>query len=174
MTGGANLPAMGDGQRDGTEAGTAAMLYAGAVAGVLLRGTIWVLSAFTVGPVLGFADTAAVAWSSPREILFWQAIVTVGAVVAAVICGLGLQTDPARYRLPVRLLAYLFIADAILYLVPVVTAATLPVPVSTSVWVLFGAAVVGNLALAGLCVLIAHRARRLRPAVVAPGALIDV
>ena len=162
-----------DGQRDGTEPGTAAMLLAGTVAGVLLRGAVWVLSDFSAGPVLGFLDTAAVAWSSPREVLFWQAIVTVVTVVAVVFCALGLQTDPARYRLPVRLLAYLFIADVVLYLVPVVTAATLPVPVSTSEWALFGAAVVGNLALAGLCVLIAHRARRRGPAAV-PAALIDV
>jgi len=174
MIGGATLPPMtDDSQRDGTEAGTAAMLYAGAIAGVLLRGTIWVLSAFTAGPVLGFVDSAAVAWSTPREVLFWQAIVTVAAVVAVVFCGLGLQTDPARYRLPVRLLAYLFIADSLLYLLPVVAAVSLPIPLSTSEWALFGAAVVGNLGLAGLCVLIAHRARRLGPAA-APAALIDI
>jgi hypothetical protein len=174
MIGGATLPPMtDDSQRDGTEAGTAAMLYAGAIAGVLLRGATWVLSAFAAGPVLGLLDSAAVAWSTPREVLFWQAVVTVAAVVAVVICGVGLQTDPARYRLPVRLLAYLFIADTVLYLVPVVTLATLPMPVSTSEWALFGAAVVGNLGLAGLCVLIAHRARRLGPAA-APAALIDV
>ena len=153
-----------DSRRDGTEAGTAAMLYAGAITGVLLRGTVWVLSAFTAGPVLGFLDTAAVAWSEPRRVLFWQAVVTVAAVVAAVVCGAGLQTDPARYRPATRVLSYLFIADAVLYLVPVVTAATLPVAVSTSGWVLFGVAVVGNLGLAGLCVLIAHRSRGLRAA----------
>ncbi len=160
-----------DSRRDGTEAGTAAMLYAGAVTGVLLRGTVWVLSAFTAGPVLGFLDTAAVAWSEPRRVLFWQAVVTVAAVVAAVLCGLGLQTDPGWYRRPTRLLSCLFIADVVLYLVPVVTAATLPVAVSTSGWVLFGVAVVGNLGLAGLCVLIIHRARRLPAAPGVPAAL---
>jgi hypothetical protein len=162
-----------DGQRDGTEAGTAAMLYAGAVTGVLLRGAIWVLSAFTAGPVLGFLDTAAVAWSAERDILFLQAVLTVAAVVAAVVCGLGLQTDPARYRRPVRLLGYLFIADAVLYLAPIVTAATLPVPVSTTEWTLFGSAVVGNLALAGLCVLIIHRTRRL-PSSTPPAQLVEI
>ena len=50
-------------QRDGTEAGTAAMLFTGAIAGVLLRGATWFLSAGTIGPVLGFLDTAAVSWS---------------------------------------------------------------------------------------------------------------
>ncbi len=174
MTPGATLPAMtDDSQRDGTEAGTAAMLYAGAIAGVVLRGTVWVLSAFTAGPVLGFLDTAAVAWSDERAVLFLQGGLTVVAVVAAVVCGVGLQTDPARYRRPVRLLSYLFIADAVLYLVPIVTAATLPVAVTGSGWALFGVAVVGNLALAGLCVLIAHRSRRLRPAA-APATMIEI
>ena len=56
----------------------------------------------------------------------------------------------------------------------VVTVATVPMPVSTSVWALFAVAVVGDLALAGLCVPIAHRARRPRPAVTGAGALIDV
>jgi heme/copper-type cytochrome/quinol oxidase subunit 4 len=163
-----------DSQRDGTEAGTAAMLYAGAITGVLLRGAVWVFSAFTAGPVLGFLDTAAVAWSAERDILFLQAVLTVVAVVAAVLCGVGLQTDPARYRRPVRLLAAVFIADVLLYLAPIVTVATLPVPVSDTEWTLFGVAVVGNLALAGLCLLIIHRARRLRPAAVPAATLIEV
>jgi hypothetical protein len=163
-----------DSQRDGTEAGTAAMLYAGAVSGVVLRGTIWVLSAFTVGPVLGFLDTLAVAWSDPREVLFLQAVLTVAAVVAAVLCGLGLQADPARYRRRVRLLGYLFIADAVVYLVPVVTVATMPVDLTTSGWAWFAAAVVGNLGLAGWCVLIIFRARRLRPAPIPQTGLIEI
>lgn len=162
------------GQRDGTEAGTAAMLYAGAVCGVLLRGAIWVLSALTAGPVLGFLDQAALAWGDEREILFLQAVLTVAAVVAVVLCGLGLQNDPARYRRPVRVLGYLFIADAVLYLAPIVTAATLGVPFSSREWALFGVTVVGNLALAGLCVLIIHRARRLRPEPAVPVTMIEV
>jgi len=152
------------GQRDGTEAGTAAMLCTGAITGVLLRGATWFLSAGTIGPVLGFLDTAAVSWSNRREILFLQALLTVTTVVAAVLGGLGLLTDPARYRRPVRLLCYLLIADTVVYLVPIVTAATLPVDVTTSAWALFAASVLANLALAGLCWLIATRSRRLRPA----------
>lgn len=58
-----------DSQRDGTEAGTAAMLFAGAIIGVLLRGTVWVLSAFTAGPILGFLDAFAVGWGDEREVL---------------------------------------------------------------------------------------------------------
>ena len=53
---------MNGGPYDGTESGTAAMLYAGAVTGVLLRGTTWVLRAFTIGPVLGLVDTVAGGW----------------------------------------------------------------------------------------------------------------
>jgi len=151
-------------QRDGTEAGTAAMLFTGSIASVLLRGATWFLSAATIGPVLGFLDTLAVSWIGSRLTLFLQALLTVAAVVAAVLGGLGLMTDPARYRRPVRVLCYLLIADAVIYLVPIVTAAALPVDVSTSAWALFVASVIGNLALAGLCALAAVRSRRLRPA----------
>jgi hypothetical protein len=101
-----------DGQRDGSEAGTPGMLCGGAVAGVLLRGTTWVLSAFTIGPILGFLDLLAGGWATARTALFAQSVLTVAAVVAAVLCGLGLQSDPARYRRPVRLLAALFTAGA--------------------------------------------------------------
>jgi hypothetical protein len=134
------------------------------VAGVLIRGATWFLSAATIGPVLGFLDTAAGTRFDRREILFAQAILTVLTVIAAVVCGVGLLTDPGRYRRPVRLLCYLLIADSVIYLVPLVIAATLPVDVTTSAWVLFVVAVIGNLALAGLCTLIATRSRRLKPA----------
>ena len=159
-------------QRDGTEAGTAAMLFTGAVAGVLLRGTTWFLSAATIGPVLGFLDTLAASWIDPRLTVFLQALLTVTAVVAAVLGGLGLMTDPARYRRPVRLLCYLLIADTLIYLVPIVTAAALPVDVTASAWALFGVAVLGNLGLAGLCALIAARSRRVRAAL--PPAMVEV
>jgi hypothetical protein len=175
---GANFTTMtlsGDSQRDGSEAGTAAMLWGGAVVGVGLRGTTWVMTAFTVGPVLGFLDTAAESWSTRREVLFLQAVVTVAAVVAAVFCGLGMQNDPAAYRRPTRWLSYLFIADAVIYLTPVVMAAMLPVAITTETWALFGAAVVGNLGLAGLCMLIAIRARRVRTVLpVAPPTTIEL
>ncbi|GAA3343263.1 hypothetical protein GCM10020358_81380 [Amorphoplanes nipponensis] len=156
---------MDSGQRDGSEPGTAAMLYAGAVAGVLLRGTTWVLSGLTVGPLLGVMDTLAGGWSDRRETLFVQATVTVLAVLAAVLGGLGLQTEPARYRLPVRLLAALFILDALAYLAPLVLAAGWPVvELTTAAWALFAVTVVGNLALAGLALLIIVRSRRVRAA----------
>jgi hypothetical protein len=153
------------GQRDGTEAGTAAMLYAGAVTGVLLRGTTWVLSAFMIGPLLGPIDMLAGALGDRREVLFLQAAVTVAAVVAAILGGLGLQTDPARYRLPVRLLCVLFILDALAYLTPLVIVAGLGfIEVTQSGWALFGVAVVGNLGLAGLSILVLARTRRVRAA----------
>lgn len=152
---------MNAGQHDGTEPGTAAMLYAGAIAGVVLRGSTWVLSAFTVGPVLGMIDTVAGQFATAREALFVQSVVTVGAVLAAVLGGLGLQTDPARARLPVRLLCVLFILDALVYLAPIVFAATMTyVELTTSAWALFAVAVVGNLALAGLALLVIARTGR--------------
>jgi len=164
---------MDRGQRDGTEPGTAAMLYTGAVVGVLLRGTTWVLSAFTIGPLLGMIDTVAGAWGERREALFVQATVTVAAVVAAALGGSGLQSDPARYRLPVRLLSVLFILDVLVYLTPLVLAATLPVvALTTSAWALFAVTVVGNLALAGLALLILIRSRRLRAAATPPPATV--
>ena len=161
---------MNGAHHDGTEPGTAAMLYAGAVTGVLLRGTTWVLSAFTIGPVLGLVDTVAGGFHPRREMLFAQSVVTVVAVLAAILGGLGLQTDPARTRLPVRLLCLLFIVDALVYLAPVVAVATVGfVEITTSAWALFAVAVVGNLGLAGLAVLIIVRARRPR-APLAPAA----
>jgi hypothetical protein len=170
---------MNAGQYDGTEPGTAAMLYGGAITGVLLRGTTWVLSAFTIGPVLGMIDTVAGGFYARRETLFVQAVITVGAVLAAILGGLGLQTDPARSRLPVRLLCVLFIVDALVYLTPLVLVATMGfVEITTSAWALFAVAVVGNLGLAGLAVLIILRTRtrtrsrapRGRPAAVQPPA----
>ena len=162
---------MDPGQHDGTEPGTAAMLYAGAVTGVLLRGGTWVLSAFTIGPVLGLVDTLAGEFYSRREALFVQAVVTVGAVLAVVLGGVGLQSDPARFRLPVRLLCGVFILDAVLYLAPIVFAASFEaVQVTTSAWVVFGVAVVGNLGLAGLSLLIIIRCRAPRGGVEWPGA----
>jgi hypothetical protein len=149
---------MDGGQHDGTEAGTAAMLYAGAIIGVLLRGTTWVLSAFTVGPLLGMADLLATGFSDRRDVLFAQAVVTVVAVMAAILGGLGLQSEPARFRLPVRVLCALFIVDALLYLAPLVYAATMTfIELPTSAWALFAVAVVGNLGLAGLSLLIIVR-----------------
>jgi hypothetical protein len=166
---------MDGGQRDGTEAGTAAMLYAGAIIGVALRGTTWVLSAFTIGPLLGMVDTLAGAFGDHREMLFAQAAVTVAAVVAAILGGLGLQTDPTRYRLPVRLLCVLFILDALVYLTPLVLAATMEfVELTTAAWAVFGVAVVGNLGLAGLSLLVIVRTRRLRSPALQPAATIAV
>jgi hypothetical protein len=163
---------MEGGQHDGTEAGTAAMLYAGAIAGVALRGTTWVLSAFTVGPLLGMVDTLAGGFAA-REVLFTQAVVTVAAVVAAILGGLGLQTDPARWRLPVRLLSALFILDALVYLTPIVLAAALDlIDLTTAQWGLFGVVVVGNLGLAGLSLLVIVRTRRLRSPAAQPGGTI--
>jgi hypothetical protein len=166
---------MDAGQRDGTEAGTAAMLYAGAIAGVALRGTTWVLSMFTVGPLLGMIDTLAGELGGRREVLFAQAVATVAAVVAAILGGLGLQTGPARYRLPVRLLGVLFIVDALVYLTPLILAATMDfVELTTGAWALFGVAVVGNLGLAGLALLVVVRTGRLRQKALQPTAPITV
>jgi hypothetical protein len=151
---------MDRGQRDGTEPGTAAMLYIGAIAGVVLRGGTWVASAFTLGPVLGIVDTVAGEYVARREALFVQAIVTLVAVLAAVLGGLGLQTDPASFRWPVRVLCGLFILDAILYLTPIVIAAGFAsIEFTTLAWAVFAVAVVGNLGLAGLSLLIIIRSR---------------
>jgi hypothetical protein len=152
-------------QRDGSEPGTAALLWTGAIVGVLLRGTTWVLSAFTVGPVLGMIDFVAGEYAPRRDTLFLQALITVAAVLAAVLTGVGLQTDPARYRVAVRALCALFIVDNLLYLGPVVAVVTMDLELTTSAWALFAVAVLGNLGLAGLCVQIIFRSRRLRPAV---------
>lgn len=149
-------------QRDGSEPGTALLLWTGAVVGVLLRGATWVLSAFTVGPVLGVADLAADGFAHHRELLFAQAVLTIAAVLAAVVTGTGLQTDPARWRRPVRLLCLVFIVDNLAYLTPLVVVVTTGVGLTTPAWGLFGVAVLGNLGLAGLCVQILVRARRLR------------
>jgi hypothetical protein len=151
---------MDAGQHDGTEPGTAAMLYAGAIIGVLLRGATWVLSAFTLGPVLGIVDTVAGEYLARREALFVQAMVTVAAVVAAILGGLALQSEPARFRWPVRLLCGLFILDAVLYLTPIVFAAGIgSIEFTTAAWAVFAVAVVGNLGLAGLSLLIIIRSR---------------
>jgi hypothetical protein len=149
-------------QRDGSEPGTAALLWTGAVVGVLLRATTWVLSAFTVGPVLGMIDFMAAEYAPRRVTLFLQALVTVAAVLAAVLIGVGLQTDPARYRPAVRLLCALFMLDNLLYLVPIVFIVMMNLELTTSAWALFAVAVLGNLGLAGLCVQIIFRARRVR------------
>ncbi|MEU8608245.1 hypothetical protein AB0C29_09610 [Actinoplanes sp. NPDC048791] len=155
---------MDAGQHDGTEPGTAAMLYAGAIVGVLLRGATWVLSSFTLGPVLGIVDTVAGEYVARREALFVQAVVTVAAVVAAILSGLALQSDPARFRWPVRLLCGLFILDAILYLTPIVFAAGIgDIEFTTVAWAVFAVAVVGNLGLAGLSLLIIIRTRTRAP-----------
>ena len=143
------------------------MLYAGAIVGVLLRGTTWVLSGLTVGPLLGVIDTLAGEFGDRRETLFAQAMVTVLAVLAAILGGLGLQTEPGRYRLPVRLLCGLFILDALVYLAPLVFGASMAfIELTTAQWALFGTAIVGNLGLAGLALLIIIRTRR--PRVAAP------
>ena len=151
------------------------MLYTGAIVGVVLRAATWVLSAFTIGPVLGLIDTVASAFGDRREMLFAQAVVTVAAVVAAILGGLGLQTDPARYRLPVRLLCALFILDVLVYLAPIVFAASMEfVEFTTAAWAVFGVAVVGNLGLAGLSLLVIVRTRRLRPSALQPAATVAV
>jgi hypothetical protein len=137
-------------------AGTAAMLYAGAIIGVVLRAATWICTSFTVGPLLGLADLLAGDWA-PREVLFAQAVVTVVAVVAAVLCGLGIQSEPERYRRPVRLLSALFVVDIVLYLVPLIAAAAIDT-LTTPAWIVFGVTVVGNLGLAGLAILIGVRA----------------
>lgn len=151
-------------QRDGSELGTAGMLFTGAVVGVLLRGATWVLTAFVVGPVFGLFDLLLTDMTSRTVTLFGQAVLTVAAVVVSVLCGLGLLSEPARYRPRVRLLSCLIVVDVLIYLVPVVAAAGYYPELSTRAWWVFGLATVGNLALAGLAVLIAWRARRLRPA----------
>src|SRR5690349_8782546 len=119
-------------QRDGSEPGTAALLWTGAIVGVLLRGTTWVLSAFTVGPVLGMIDFLAAEYAPRRETLFLQALLTVAAVLATALLGVGLQTDPARHRPAVRLLCALFILDNLIYLGPVVFIAAVDPGLTTS------------------------------------------
>ena len=150
---------MAEDEHEGT-AGAATMLWAGAATGVALRGTIWVLSSLTIGPIFGFLDLVAASYIGHRPALFWQAVLSVVAVVAAVMCGLGLHTEPARYRWPARGLALLFVVDAIVYLAPLVAFATVDVEFTTPAWALFGAAVIGNLGLAGLSVLIVIGTRR--------------
>lgn len=150
---------MAEDERDGATS-AATMLWAGAATGVALRGTTWVLSSLTIGPIFGFLDLVAAGWIGDRSALFWQAVLTIVAVVAAVMCGLGLHAEPARYRWPARGLALLFIVDAIVYLAPLVAFATVDVEFTTPAWALFGAAVIGNLGLAGLSVLILVRTRR--------------
>lgn len=156
------MPRVGEDERAGTDS-AATMLWAGAGAGVLLRGATWVLSSLTIGPVVGFLDLVAAGWIGDRTALFWQAVLTVVAVVAALMCGLGLRTEPDRYRWPARGLAALFVLDTVVYLAPVVAFATVDVEVSRSAWALFGAAVLGNLGLAGLSVLIMIRTARPAP-----------
>jgi hypothetical protein len=81
-------------------------------------------------------------------------------VVAAILGGLALQSDPARFRWPVRLLCGLFILDVILYLTPIVFAAGIgDIEFTTAAWAVFAVAVVGNLGLAGLSLLIIIRSR---------------
>src|SRR5690349_1037072 len=152
---------MHQGQHDGTEAGAATMLYIGAIVGVLLRGATWVFSSLTIGPLLGVIDTLAGDYTDRRELLFVQAVVTVVAVLVATLGGLGLQMDPGRYRLPVRLLCGIFILDALVYLAPLVYAAAMTaVELTTFAWVVFGVTIVGNLGLVGLSLLIIIRTRR--------------
>jgi hypothetical protein len=143
--------------RDGTDAATARMLFAGTAAAVVLRGLTWAFSSLAIGPLLGAVGALLGAVGSSKPVLFVQAVLTVAAVVVAVVCAAGLRDDPQRFRRPVRLLSYVFIADVVLYLAPIVVLVAINPGLSGSAWLLFAVATVGNLALAWLALLIVRR-----------------
>jgi hypothetical protein len=148
------------GQRDGTEGNTARLLFAGTAATVVLRGVTWALSSLTIGPLLGVLDMFVGAIGRSRAVSLVQAVVCVAAVVTAVVCAAGLRHDPARFRRPIRVLAFVFVADVVIYLAPIIVVAAINPGLNTLAWVLFLVAAVGNVALAWLAVVIAGRTRR--------------
>lgn len=147
----------GEEQRDGTDAATARMLFAGTAAAVVLRGLTWAFSSLTIGPLLGVLGAFLGAVGSSRPVLALQAVLTVAAVVVAVVCAAGLRDDPERFRRPVRVLSYVFIADVVVYLAPIVVVVAINPGLSGSAWLLLTVATVGNLALAWLALLISRR-----------------
>lgn len=147
----------GAGQPDGTDAATARMLFGGTAAAVVLRGLTWAFSSLTVGPLLGVVGALLGAVGSSKPVLFGQAVLTVAAVVVAVVCAAGLRADPQRFRRPVRVLSYVFIADVVVYLAPILVLIAINPGLSGSAWTLLTVATVGNLALAWLAVVISRR-----------------
>jgi hypothetical protein len=142
---------------DGTDAATAGMLFAGTAAAVLLRGLTWAFSSLTIGPLLGAAGALLGAVGSSKPVLLLQAVLTVAAVVVAVVCAAGLRADPERFRRPVQVLSYVFIADVVVYLAPIVVLVAVVPGLSGSAWLLLAVATVGNVALAGLALVISRR-----------------
>lgn len=153
------------GQRDGTEPTTARMLFAGTAATVVLRGATWALSSLTIGPLLGVLDVVLGAIGGTTVVSLVQAVLAVAAIIVAMVCAAGVRNEPARFRRPVRVLAYVFVADVVIYLAPIVVVGAMNPKLTLIAWMLFLVAAVGNVALAWLAIVIA---RRVRPVPVAP------
>jgi hypothetical protein len=150
------------GQRDGTETTTARLLFAGTAATVVLRGATWALSSLTIGPLLGVLDVFFGAIGGSTVVSLVQAVLSVAAIMAAMVCAAGIRNEPARFRRPVRVLAYVFVADVVIYLAPIFVVAAMNPNLTSTAWVLFLLAAVGNVGLAWLAIVIARRARPLQ------------
>jgi hypothetical protein len=148
------------GQRDGTEATTARLLFAGTAAAVVVRGLTWALSSLTIGPLLGVLDLLIGGTGESKAVQAVQAVLTVGAVLTAIVCAVGLRSDPARFRRPIRILSWVFAADVVIYLAPIILVAAINPGLNGLAWSLFALAGVGNVALAWLALVIARRTRR--------------
>jgi hypothetical protein len=147
------------GQRDGTETATARLLFAGTAATVVLRGLTWALSSLTIGPLLGVLDVFLGAIGGSKVVSLVQAVLCVAAIMVAMVCAAGLRNEPARFRRPIRVLCFVFVADVVVYLSPIVVVAAIDPGLNALSWVLFLIAAVGNVALAWLAIVIARRTR---------------
>jgi hypothetical protein len=149
------------GRSDGTESATARLLFAGTAATVLLRGVIWALSSLTIGPLFGLLDLLLGRFSTSTVVLGLQAVATVAAVIIALVCAAGLRNEPGRFRRPVRILSWVFVADVVVYLAPVVLIVAISPALNGLAWTLFALAAAGNLALGWLALIIGRRTRPL-------------
>jgi hypothetical protein len=131
------------------------LLLAGLVLAAVVRGCTWPVTYFYVGPMLGLLDLVL---PTVTAILIIEAVLTGLAALATVFVSAGLAYDPGRYRRAANVLGWIFAADTVLYLVPILAIA--PSRISGAFWWMSLVVVVGaNLALIWLCIAVIRRTR---------------
>jgi hypothetical protein len=133
--------------------GISSLLLLGPGLAAVFRGSTWIASVFLVGPTLGLIDLA---FPPNYTVIVLESVLAGAALVTAVIVSVGMRTNPGRHRRSANLMAWIFAADAVIYLAPILVLA--PFRVSGLFWwTTLALVAASNLALLCLCITVIRR-----------------
>jgi hypothetical protein len=99
-----------------------ALVVAGSVIAVMVRGLAWIATLFVEGPLFGPAEFA-ITGRATAPVAIADGCIALVALVFAVIAGLSERVHPAGMRSIVNRLAWFFLIDNVVYIAGVVSTA---------------------------------------------------